>query len=696
MASNDKSKLRNIGISAHVDAGKTTLTERVLFYTGKVRKTGEVHDGGATMDFDSQEQERGITIQSAATTCQWNGSREQFGADGYTINIIDTPGHVDFTIEVERSLRVLDGVCIVLCSVGGVEPQTETVWQQANRHNVPRMIFINKMDRAGADFYEVVKQVKDRLGAVPVPMQLPIGKEDNFQGVVDLVEMKSVIWDDSTQGKVFDEGEIPADMVDLANEHREKMLEAAAEVNDELMEMFLEQGDLPVEKLKYALRQLCISNDIVPVFCGSAFKNKGVQAFLDGVIELLPSPLDIGAIEAKTLKGEDTEVNPDDKEAPAALAFKIVTDPFVGTLTYIRLYSGVIQTGMTLINTNKGKKERIGRLVRMNASEREEIKEVRAGDIAAAIGLKDIHTGDTLSGADRQVVLGRIESPEPVIHVSIEPKTKNDQEKLAIALGKLSREDPSFHVRTDEESGETIIAGMGELHLEVIVEKMRREHSVDAKVGKPQVAYRESITKSVEHEAKYIKQSGGRGQYGHIVIRVEPAEMGTGYEFVNEIVGGVIPKEYIPSVDKGIQEQMKNGIKAGFPVEDIKVTLYDGSYHEVDSSEMAFKMAGMQGFKESGLKAGPVLLEPIMNVEVITPEEYTGTVVGDLNRRRGVILSMNDIPLGKSVITEVPLAEMFGFSTDLRSMTKGRATFFMEPKKYMRVPAEIAEKISKE
>jgi elongation factor G len=680
---------------AHIDAGKTTTTERVLFYTGVSHKLGEVHDGTATMDWMEQEQERGITITSAATTCFWNGMAKQFPE--HRINIIDTPGHVDFTIEVERSLRVLDGACAVFCAVGGVEPQSETVWRQANKYGVPRLAFVNKMDRIGADFLRVVKQVKDRLGATPVPLQLPIGAEENFKGVVDLVKMKAVIWDEASKGITFEEHPIPEDMVDLCNEWREKLVEAAAEANEELMEKYLEGEELSDEEIKKALRARTLRSEITPMLCGSAFKNKGVQAMLDGIIEYLPSPLDVPAIrgvldDAAESEGERAA---DDAQPFAALAFKIATDPFVGTLTFFRVYSGVLSSGDTVYNPVKGRKERIGRVLQMHANNRQEIKEVRAGDIAAAVGLKDVTTGDTLCDLSNVITLERMEFPDPVISVAVEPKTKGDQEKMGIALSKLAQEDPSFRVRTDEESGQTIISGMGELHLEIIVDRMKREFKVECNVGAPQVAYRETVRKAVEQEGKFVRQSGGRGQFGHVWLKLEPQESGAGYEFVNGIVGGVIPREYIPAVDKGIQEAMHSGILAGFPVVDVKITLFDGSYHEVDSSEMAFKIAGSMGFKEAMRKASPVLLEPIMKVEVVTPEDYMGDVIGDLNSRRGMIQGMEDSPSGKIVRAEVPLGEMFGYATDLRGATQGRATYSMEFAKYNETPASIAEAIMK-
>ena len=688
------SHYRNIGIMAHIDAGKTTTTERVLFYTGVSHKIGEVHDGAATMDWMAQEQERGITITSAATTCFWSGMAKQYPP--HRINIIDTPGHVDFTIEVERSLRVLDGACAVFCAVGGVEPQSETVWRQANKYHVPRLVFVNKMDRSGANFLRVIKQIKDRLGSNPVPMQMPIGAEDTFEGVVDLVKMKAIYWDDASKGVEFEEREIPADMLGLCQEWREHLVESAAEASDELMEKYLEQGGLSEEEIRQGIRVQTLNNQLVPAFCGSAFKNKGVQAMLDGVIEYLPAPTDVLAIKGVLSDGETEQARHSDDDEPfAALAFKIATDPFVGALTFFRVYSGVLNSGDAVYNSVKMKKERIGRIVQMHANSREEIKEVRAGDIAAAIGLKDVTTGDTLCDTNSVIVLERMEFPEPVISVAVEPKTKADQEKMGIALGKLAQEDPSFRVHTDQESGQTIISGMGELHLEIIVDRMKREFGVEANVGAPQVAYRETIRKSVEQEGKFVRQSGGRGQYGHVWLRIEPKEPGAGYEFVNEIVGGVVPKEYIPAVDKGIQEQLQNGVIAGFPVVDVKVSLFDGSYHDVDSNEMAFKIAGSMGFKEGAKKANPVLLEPIMKVEVVTPEDYMGDVVGDINRRRGMIQGMDDTPAGKIISCEVPLAEMFGYATDLRSATQGRATYSMQFEKYAEAPANIAEAIIK-
>jgi len=680
---------------AHIDAGKTTTTERILFYTGISHKIGEVHDGAATMDWMEQEQERGITITSAATTCFWQGMDQQFPQ--HRINIIDTPGHVDFTIEVERSLRVLDGACAVFCAVGGVEPQSETVWRQANKYGVPRMAFVNKMDRAGADFLRVVDQIRDRLGANPIPIQLNIGTEEKFEGIVDLIRMKAIYWNEEDMGVTYEARDIPSELQAKAGELREQMVEAAAEANEELMDKYLNEGDLSVEEIKQGLRIRTLANEIIPALCGSAFKNKGVQAMLDAIVEYMPAPTDVPAIQGTLDDKAETvaERHASDDEPFAALAFKIATDPFVGTLTFFRVYSGVINSGDTVLNSVRGKKERIGRIVQMHANSREEIKEVRAGDIAAAVGLKDVTTGDTLCDTDNVIVLERMEFPEPVISVAIEPKTKPDQEKMGIALSKLAQEDPSFRVHTDEESGQTIISGMGELHLEIIVDRLKREFKVEANVGAPQVAYRETIRKAVEAEGKFVRQSGGRGQYGHVKLRLEPQEPGAGYEFVNEIVGGVVPKEYIPAVDKGIQEQMENGVIAGFPVVDVKVTLYDGSYHEVDSSEMAFKIAGSMGFKEGARTADPVLLEPIMKVEVVTPEDYMGDVMGDLNRRRGLVQGMEDGPAGKVIRAEVPLAEMFGYATDLRSATQGRATYSMEFEKYAEAPASIAEEVIK-
>ena len=687
------SRYRNIGIVAHVDAGKTTTTERVLFYTGVSHKIGEVHDGAATMDWMEQEQERGITITSAATTCFWSGMDKQYAE--HRINIIDTPGHVDFTIEVERSLRVLDGAVVVLCGSSGVQPQTETVWRQANRYEVPRMIFVNKMDRAGADFLKVVGQVKDRLGANPVPMQLAIGAEDDFKGVVDLVKMKTIRWSEDDQGTSFTYEDIPADMEAEAAKWREWLVESAAEANEELMDLYLEEGELSEEQIMKGIRIRTLASEIVPTFCGSAFKNKGVQAVLDAVIDYMPAPTEVKAIEGTLEDGTVVNCEVEDKAPFAALAFKIATDPFVGTLTFFRVYSGQLNSGDSVYNPIKTKKERVGRMVQMHANSREEIKEVLAGDIAAAIGLKDVTTGETLCALDRIVTLEKMEFPEPVISVAVEPKSKADQEKMGIALGKLAQEDPSFRVETDEESGQTIISGMGELHLDVLVDRMRREFSVEANIGKPQVAYRETIRKTVEVQGKHVKQSGGRGQYGHVVLRLEPLDPDAEYEFVNEIVGGVIPREYIPAVDKGVQEQMKNGCLAGYPLLAMRVTLFDGSFHDVDSSEMAFKIAGSLALKKGALEADPALLEPIMKVEVVTPEDYMGDVMGDLNRRRGMVQGMSDSPSGKVVNAEVPLAEMFGYSTDLRSATQGRATYTMEFDKYAIVPGNIADAIIK-
>jgi len=688
-------RYRNVGIMAHIDAGKTTTTERILFYTGVSHKMGEVHDGAATMDWMEQEQERGITITSAATTCFWKGMDQQFPE--HRINIIDTPGHVDFTIEVERSLRVLDGACAVFCAVGGVEPQSETVWRQANKYQVPRLAFVNKMDRAGANFLRVVKQMKERLGARPVPLQLPIGAEEKFKGVVDLIRMKAIFWNEDDMGMTYEERDIPADMADACNEWREQLVEAAAESSDELSEKYLEGEALSEEEIRHGLRVRTLANEIVPTLCGSAFKNKGVQAMLDAVIYFMPAPVDVPAIKGHLDDAAETEAerHASDDEPFSSLAFKIATDPFVGNLTFFRVYSGVLNSGDTVYNPVKGKKERIGRILQMHANSREEINEVRAGDIAAAVGLKDVTTGDTLCNPDKIITLERMEFPEPVISVAVEPKTKADQEKMGLALQKLAKEDPSFRVRTDEESGQTIISGMGELHLEIIVDRMRREFKVEANVGAPQVAYRETIRKSVEQEGKFVRQSGGRGQYGHVWLRIEPREAGSGYEFVNGIVGGVVPREYIPAVDKGVQEQMQNGVLAGFPLVDVKVTIFDGSYHDVDSSEMAFKIAGSMGLKAGALNASPVLLEPIMKVEVVTPEDYLGDVMGDLNRRRGITQGMDESPSGKIIRAEVPLAEMFGYATDLRSMSQGRATYSMEFEKYSEAPASIAEAVIK-
>jgi len=676
---------------AHIDAGKTTTTERILFYTGVSHKLGEVHDGAATMDWMEQEQERGITITSAATTCFWRGMEGNY--PDHRINIIDTPGHVDFTIEVERSLRVLDGACTVFCAVGGVQPQTETVWRQANKYKVPRLAFVNKMDRAGANFMRVYEQIQSRLKAHPVPVQLPIGSEEKFEGVVDLVKMKAIYWDDSSQGTRFEERDIPGGMVEDARKWREKMVETAAEASEELMNKYLEEGDLSIDDIKQGLRLRTLGNEIVPMLCGSAFKNKGVQAMLDAVLDYLPSPADIQAIDGEKENGEHGERHANDEEPFAGLAFKIATDPYVGQLIFFRVYSGVVASGDTVYNPVKGRKERIGRLLQMHANQREEIKEVRAGDIAAAVGLKEAVTGDTLCDPGDVITLERMTFPEPVIHVAVEPKTKLDQEKMGIALNRLAQEDPSFRVRTDEESGQTIISGMGELHLEIIVDRMKREFGVEANVGAPQVAYREAIKKPVEIEGKFIKQSGGRGQYGHVWLKMEPNEAGKGYEFVDAIKGGTVPREYIPAVDKGLQETLPNGVLAGFPVVDVRVTLFDGSYHDVDSNENAFKMAASIAFKDGMRKANPVLLEPMMSVEVETPADFMGNVVGDLSSRRGMIQGMDDMPGLKVIRAEVPLAEMFGYSTSLRSATQGRATYTMEFKHYSEAPKNVAEAI---
>jgi len=685
-------RYRNIGIMAHIDAGKTTTTERVLFYTGISHKIGEVHDGNAVMDWMEQEQERGITITSAATTCFWQGMDKQF--DQHRINIIDTPGHVDFTIEVERSLRVLDSAVAVFCAVGGVEPQSETVWRQANKYSVPRMAFVNKMDRAGADFLRVVSQIKERLGANPIPIQMAIGAEENFKGVVDLIRMKAINWSDEDLGVTYKEEDIPDDIMDICQDLREKLIEAAAEANEDLLEKYLENGDLSQEEIIAGIRTRTLSGDIVPVVCGSAFKNKGVQAMLDAVIHFLPSPLDKPAITG--LDESDVQVTrkADDDEDFSALAFKIANDPFVGNLTFFRVYSGVLNSGDTIYNPLKSQKERIGRILQMHSNTRDEIKEVRAGDIAAAVGLKNVTTGDTLSDLKSVITLEKMEFPAPVISVAVEPKSTEDESKMGIGLQKLAKEDPSFSVKTDEESGQTIISGMGELHLDIIVDRLSREFKVDANVGRPQVAYRETIKKPVEQEAKFIRQSGGRGQFGHVYIRIEPQKPGDGYEFVNEITGGVIPKEFIPAVDKGIKQQMANGVITGFPVVDVKVSLYDGSFHDVDSSEVAFRVAGSMAFKEGALKANPVLLEPVMKVEVVTPEDYMGDVNGDLNRRRGILQGMDESPSGKIIRAEVPLAEMFGYATDLRSMSQGRATYTMEFEKYSEAPKKQAEAMS--
>ncbi len=682
---------RNIGIMAHIDAGKTTTTERVLYYTGVSHKIGEVHDGAATMDWMEQEQERGITITSAATTCFWKGSDDQYPE--HRINIIDTPGHVDFTIEVERSLRVLDGAVAVFCAVGGVEPQSETVWRQANKYKVPRMAFVNKMDRAGADFFRVVDQIKTRLGSNPIPLQMPIGSEDAFKGVVDLIKMKAITWDEESKGTKFEISDIPNELSDDAKKYREELLETAAEANEKLMDEYLNKGELSEEQIIEGIRARTLSNEIVPMMCGSAFKNKGVQSMLDSVINFMPSPIDVPAITGVLDDKESTEAKREssDDEPFSSLAFKIATDPFVGSLAFFRVYSGVLKSGDTVYNAVTEKKERIGRILQMHANSREEIKEVRAGDIAAAVGLKQVTTGDTLCTPDSIITLEKMEFPEPVISIAVEPKTKEDQEKMGIALGKLAQEDPSFRVSTDDESNQTIISGMGELHLEIIVDRLKREFNVEANVGKPQVAYRETIKNTIEQEAKYIKQSGGRGQYGHVWLKLEPQESGKGYEFVNEIVGGAIPREFIGPVDKGIKEQMENGVIGGYPVVDVKVTLYDGSFHDVDSSEVAFKVAGSMAFKDGAKKANPVLLEPVMKVEAVTPKDYLGDVTGDLNRRRGIVLGMEESVSGNIVKASVPLSEMFGYATDLRSMTQGRATYTMEFEKYSEIPSNIAE-----
>jgi len=686
-------RYRNIGIMAHIDAGKTTATERVLFYTGVSHKIGEVHDGNATMDWMEQEQERGITITSAATTCFWSGMDKQFPE--HRINIIDTPGHVDFTIEVERSLRVLDGAVCLFCAVGGVQPQSETVWRQATRYKVPRVAFVNKMDRTGANFDRVVKQIRERLGARAVPIQVPIGSEEKFEGVVDLLKMKAIYWNTENQGMTFESHEIPAELQDECEAAREFMIESAADGTDELMEVYLETGTLTNDQILKGLRAATIANELVPVLCGSAFKNKGVQALLDSVVELMPSPADVPAIVGINDDETTGTRTSSDEEPFAALAFKIATDPFVGTLTFFRVYSGVLNSGDSVYNPIKGRKERIGRVLQMHANSREEIKEVRAGDIAAAVGLKDVTTGDTLCDLNKVITLERMVFPDPVISVAVEPKTKADQEKMGIALSKLAQEDPSFRVHTDEESGQTIISGMGELHLDIIVDRMKREFKVEANVGKPQVAYRETIRKEVEADGKFVRQSGGRGQYGHVKIRLSPTEKGEGYSFENAIVGGSVPKEYIGAVDKGIKEAMGSGVVAGYPMVDCKATLYDGSYHEVDSSEMAFKIAGSMAFKNAARIASPVLLEPIMKVEVVTPEDYMGDVMGDLNRRRGIVQGMEDSPSGKLVNAHVPLSEMFGYATDLRSQTQGRATYSMEFGHYAEAPNSISEEIIK-
>jgi elongation factor G len=684
---------RNIGIMAHIDAGKTTTTERILFYTGVSHKIGEVHDGAAVMDWMEQEQERGITITSAATTCFWKGMDEQFAA--HRINIIDTPGHVDFTIEVERSLRVLDGACAVFCAVGGVEPQSETVWRQANKYGVPRMAFVNKMDRQGADFERVVLQIKDRLGSNPIPVQINIGTEDQFKGVVDLVRMRAIIWDENNMGTTYIEENIPESLLPEALVWREKMLEAAADASDELLEKYLEEGTLNDQEIYQGLRIRTLSGEIVPTLCGSAFKNKGVQAMLDAIIRYMPSPLDVPAIKGivDEFSNKEEERHADDKQPFAALAFKIATDPFVGSLTFFRVYSGTLKSGDSVFNSIRGKKDRVGRILQMHANSREEIKEVRAGDIAAAVGLRDVGTGDTLCDVNSKIMLERMIFPDPVISVAVEPKTLSDQDKMGIALGKLTKEDPSFRVHTDEESGQTIISGMGELHLDIIVDRMKREFNVAANIGKPQVAFRETIRQTINQEGKFVRQSGGRGMYGHVWLKLEPLEVGSGYIFDNAIVGGVVPKEYISAIDKGIQEQMENGVLGGFPLVDIKVTLFDGSYHDVDSNEMAFKLAGSQAMREGALAASPVLLEPVMGVEVVTPEDYMGDVMGDLNRRRGIVVGMDDSPAGKIIRASVPLSQMFGYATDLRSATQGRATYSMEFEKYDEAPKSVADAI---
>ena len=684
-------RYRNIGISAHIDAGKTTTTERILFYTGVSHKIGEVHDGATVMDWMEQERERGITITSAATTCFWKGMDKNFPE--HRINIIDTPGHVDFTIEVERSMRVLDGACMVYCAVGGVQPQSETVWRQANKYKVPRLAFVNKMDRQGANFFKVYDQMKSRLKANPVPMQIPIGAEEKFEGVIDLVQMRAIYWDEASQGMKFEMREIPAELLETAKEWREKMIESAAEANEELMNKYLESGDLTVEEIKLGIRTRTIASEIVPMMCGSAFKNKGVQAMLDGIIEYMPAPTDIPPVKGELENGKQGERRAADDEAFAGLAFKIMTDPYVGQLIFFRVYSGVIKSGDTIYNPIKGRKERIGRILQMHANQREEIKEVRAGDIAAAVGLKEATTGDTICDPDHVIMLERMIFPEPVIHVAVEPKTKVDQEKMGIALNRLAQEDPSFRVRTDEESGQTIISGMGELHLEILVDRMKREFGVEANVGAPQVAYREAIRKLVQVEGKFIKQSGGRGQYGHVWLKMEPNEKGKGYEFVDAIKGGTVPREFIPAVAKGLLETLPNGVLAGFPVVDVKVTLFDGSYHDVDSNENAFKMAASMAFKDGMRQANPVLLEPMMSVEVETPEDFMGNVVGDLSSRRGMIQGMDDLPTGKVIKAEVPLAEMFGYSTTLRSLSQGRATYTMEFKHYTEAPKNVAEAV---
>jgi elongation factor G len=684
-------RYRNIGISAHIDAGKTTTTERVLFYTGVSHKIGEVHDGAATMDWMEQEQERGITITSAATTCFWKGMDGNFPE--HRINIIDTPGHVDFTIEVERSMRVLDGACMVYCAVGGVQPQSETVWRQANKYRVPRLAFVNKMDRNGADFFKVYDQMRLRLKANPIPIQVPIGAEEKFEGVVDLVRMKAIYWDEASQGMKFDLREIPEELLETCKKWRETMVEAAAESSEEMMNQYLEEGDLSEADIIKGLRARTIASEIVPMMCGSAFKNKGVQAMLDKVVELMPAPTDVPPVKGELDNGTEGTRRPSDDEKFSALAFKVATDPYVGQLIFFRVYSGVVKSGDTIYNPVKGRKERLGRILQMHANQREEIKEVRAGDIAAAVGLKDVTTGDTLCDMGDPITLERMIFPEPVIHVAVEPKTKVDQEKMGIALGRLAQEDPSFRVRTDEESGQTIMSGMGELHLEILVDRMRREFGVEANVGAPQVAYREAIKKEIEQEGKHVKQSGGKGQYGHVWIKMGPNETGKGFEFVDAIKGGTVPREYIPAVEKGLREALNNGVLAGYPVVDVKVTLFDGSYHDVDSSELAFKLAAIMAFKDGMRKASPILLEPMMAVEVETPEDYMGDVMGDLNRRRGIIQGMDDVGGVKAIKAEVPLAEMFGYSTDLRSMSQGRATYSMEFKHYTEAPKNIAEAV---
>ncbi len=685
-------RYRNIGISAHIDAGKTTTTERILFYTGVSHKIGEVHDGAATMDWMEQEQERGITITSAATTCFWKGMENQFPE--HRFNIIDTPGHVDFTIEVERSMRVLDGACMVYCAVGGVQPQSETVWRQANKYKVPRLAFVNKMDRSGANFFKVVEQMGTRLKASPVPIVIPIGAEEKFEGVVDLIKMRAIYWDEASQGMKFDYRDIPADLVATATEWRSKMVESAAEASEELMNSYLENGDLTEDEIILGLRTRTLACEIQPMLCGSAFKNKGVQRMLDAVIQMLPSPVDIPDVTGETEEGEHITRKADDSESFSALAFKLMTDPFLGQLTFVRVYSGVLKKGDTVYNSVRGKKERIGRIVQMHANERQEVDEILAGDIAACIGLKDVTTGESLCDVNKPIILERMVFPEPVIHVAVEPKTKADQEKMGIALGRLAAEDPSFRVRTDEESGQTIMSGMGELHLEILVDRMKREFGVEANVGAPQVAYREAIKKTVEVEGKYAKQTGGRGQYGHVWIKMEPNEIGKGFEFIDAIKGGTVPREFIPAVEKGLRETLPNGVLAGYPIEDVKVTLFDGSYHDVDSNENAFKMAASMAFKDGMRKANPVLLEPMMSVEVETPEDYTGTVMGDLSSRRGMVQGMDDMAGGgKTVKAEVPLAEMFGYSTALRSATQGRATYTMEFKHYAEAPKNVAEAV---